>query len=74
MAKVMCVRITYLGELGYELYIPTEHSLHVYDLLVSVGQRVGLRHAGLKARFREAVAQNRTGGEKAYFLHAVSCP
>ena len=32
------------------------------------------RHAGLEARFRKAVAQNRTGGEKAYFLHAVSCP
>lgn len=49
MAKVMCVRITYLGELGYELYIPTEHSLHVYDTLVDVGKQVGLRHAGLKA-------------------------
>ncbi|HUQ01834.1 MAG TPA: FAD-dependent oxidoreductase [Kofleriaceae bacterium] len=48
-ARVLCVRITYLGELGYELYIPTEQATHVYDRLVTAGARVGLRHAGLKA-------------------------
>ncbi|MBV8758391.1 MAG: GcvT family protein [Deltaproteobacteria bacterium] len=47
-ARVLCIRITYLGELGYELYIPTEQALHVYDRLVAAGQRVGLVHAGLK--------------------------
>jgi len=48
-ARVLCVRITYLGELGYELYIPTEQALHVYDRLVAAGAKVGMRHAGLKA-------------------------
>ena len=48
-ARVLCVRITYLGELGYELYIPTEQALHVYDVLVDKGRDVGLVHAGLKA-------------------------
>ncbi len=47
-ARVLCIRITYLGELGYELYIPTEQALHVYDRLVDAGAKVGLRHAGLK--------------------------
>jgi len=47
-ARVLCIRITYLGELGYELYIPTEQALHVYDRLVEAGAHVGLRHAGLK--------------------------
>jgi len=47
-ARVLCIRITYLGELGYELYIPTEQALHVYDRLVDAGAHVGLRHAGLK--------------------------
>jgi glycine cleavage system aminomethyltransferase T/glycine/D-amino acid oxidase-like deaminating enzyme len=47
-AKVLCIRITYLGELGYELYIPTEQALHVYDRLVTAGEHVGLVHAGLK--------------------------
>ena len=47
-ARMLCVRITYLGELGYELYIPTEQATHVYDRLVEAGQSLGVRHAGLK--------------------------
>jgi 4-methylaminobutanoate oxidase (formaldehyde-forming) len=48
-ARALAVRITYLGELGYELYVPTEQATHVYDRLVAEGARFGLRHAGLKA-------------------------
>ena len=48
-ARVLCIRITYLGELGYELYIPSEQAAHVYDRLVAAGAAFGLRHAGLKA-------------------------
>ncbi|MFO1468220.1 MAG: FAD-dependent oxidoreductase, partial [Steroidobacteraceae bacterium] len=48
-ARVLCVRITYLGELGYELYIPAEQAVHVYDEVVAAGAPFGLRHAGLKA-------------------------
>jgi 4-methylaminobutanoate oxidase (formaldehyde-forming) len=48
-ARALCVRITYLGELGYELYVPTEQATHVYDRLTAAGEKVGLRHAGLKA-------------------------
>ena len=48
-ARVLCIRITYLGELGYELYIPAEQTVHVYDRIVAAGERVGLVHAGLKA-------------------------
>jgi glycine cleavage system aminomethyltransferase T len=48
-ARVLCIRITYVGELGYELYIPAEQALHVYDRLVEAGKAFGLRHAGLKA-------------------------
>ena len=48
-ARALCVRITYLGELGYELYIPTEQAVHVYDRIVEAGKSVDLRHAGLKA-------------------------
>jgi len=48
-ARVLCIRITYLGELGYELHIPTEQATHVYDRIVEAGEAVGLRHAGLKA-------------------------
>lgn len=48
-ARVLCIRITYLGELGYELYIPSEQAVHVYERLVEAGKNYGLRHAGLKA-------------------------
>ncbi|MBT8053646.1 MAG: GcvT family protein [Xanthomonadales bacterium] len=49
LARVLCVRITYAGELGYELNIPSEQALHVYDRIVQAGKKFGLRHAGLKA-------------------------
>jgi glycine cleavage system aminomethyltransferase T/glycine/D-amino acid oxidase-like deaminating enzyme len=48
-AQVLCVRITYLGELGYELYVPAEQAVHVYDRIVAAGIDHDLRHAGLKA-------------------------
>jgi 4-methylaminobutanoate oxidase (formaldehyde-forming) len=48
-ARVLCVRITYVGELGYELYVPAEQATHVYDRIVEAGAALGLRHAGLKA-------------------------
>ena len=49
LARVMCVRITYAGELGYELNIPSEQASHVYDRLVEAGKKFDLKHAGLKA-------------------------
>ena len=48
-ARVLCIRITYVGELGYELYIPAEQATHVYERIVQAGAGLGLRHAGLKA-------------------------
>lgn len=47
--RAICVRLTYLGELGYELYIPTEQAVHVYDTIVEAGKEFNLSHAGLKA-------------------------
>ena len=47
--EVLCVRITYLGELGYELYIPASDTLRVYDALQRTGSAYGLRPVGLKA-------------------------
>ena len=48
-ARVLCIRITYLGELGYELYIPAEQAAHVYERIVDAGREFQLVHAGLKA-------------------------
>jgi glycine cleavage system aminomethyltransferase T/glycine/D-amino acid oxidase-like deaminating enzyme len=49
LAPVLCARITYLGELGYELHVPTELALHVYEQLLEAGADSGLCHVGLKA-------------------------
>ncbi|MCK4740885.1 MAG: FAD-dependent oxidoreductase [Anaerolineales bacterium] len=48
-ALVKALRITYVGELGWELYVPTEFTLHVFDMLVDAGKGVGLKHAGFQA-------------------------
>jgi 4-methylaminobutanoate oxidase (formaldehyde-forming) len=48
-ALVKALRITYVGELGWELYIPTEFSLHVFDTLVEAGVDFGLKNMGLQA-------------------------
>ena len=48
-ALVKALRITYVGELGWELYVPTEFTLHVFDRLVEAGEGLGLKHAGFQA-------------------------
>jgi glycine cleavage system aminomethyltransferase T/glycine/D-amino acid oxidase-like deaminating enzyme len=44
-----CVRITYLGELGYELYPPAESAGTIYDAILEVGRSEGVIPVGLKA-------------------------
>ncbi|MBS0387906.1 MAG: GcvT family protein [Proteobacteria bacterium] len=48
-AFVRASRITYVGELGWELYLPAEHCLDVYERIVAAGEAYGLRHAGYHA-------------------------
>ena len=42
----LAVRLTYVGELGWELYVPTPFALPVYDRLIAAGAAYGLRHCG----------------------------
>ena len=48
-AIVRASRITFVGELGWELYVPTEFMLGVYDEIVAAGESYGLVHAGYHA-------------------------
>jgi 4-methylaminobutanoate oxidase (formaldehyde-forming) len=48
-ARVRAGRITYVGELGWELYMPAEHCLDVYDRLIESGSAYGLKLAGYHA-------------------------
>ena len=46
---VRASRMTFVGELGWELYIPTEFMQDTYDRIVVAGAEYGLAHAGYHA-------------------------
>lgn len=48
-APVRASRITYVGELGWELYIPTEFAVHVLDRIMELAPEHGLLPAGFHA-------------------------
>ena len=43
------LRVTYVGELGWELYAPVEYGAHLWDLLIAAGQNHGLVPGGYRA-------------------------
>jgi glycine cleavage system T protein len=45
----LALRVTYVGELGWELYCPVEYGLALWDLLGEAGKSHGLVVAGYKA-------------------------
>ncbi|MFZ1341115.1 MAG: FAD-dependent oxidoreductase [Paracoccaceae bacterium] len=48
-ARVRASRLTYVGELGWELYMPAEFAGHVFDKLVEAGADLGLNMGGFFA-------------------------
>ncbi len=48
-ANALAVRIGYVGELGYELYVPQEFAAGVYENLWEAGQPYGIANAGYRA-------------------------
>ncbi|MDC0428899.1 FAD-dependent oxidoreductase [Candidatus Pelagibacter sp.] len=44
--KVWTQRLSYVGELGYELYINKDNGKSIYDLVVETGKNFGLIHCG----------------------------
>jgi 4-methylaminobutanoate oxidase (formaldehyde-forming) len=48
-ATVRATRITYVGELGWELYVPVEMAAGVYDDLIGAGEDLGVLDAGYYA-------------------------
>ncbi len=47
--RVLALRVTYVGELGWELYAPVEHGLALWDALWRAGAPFGLVAAGYRA-------------------------
>jgi 4-methylaminobutanoate oxidase (formaldehyde-forming) len=48
-APVLAIRIGYVGELGWELHVPTEFGAHVYETLRAAGEPHGIRDVGYRA-------------------------
>jgi len=48
-APVRALRVTYVGELGWELHVPTENAVGVHDALMEAGGDFGIRNAGYRA-------------------------
>ena len=46
---VRALRVTYVGELGYELHLPVEYATSVYEALMAAGAEDGLVNAGYRA-------------------------
>jgi len=46
MATVRAIRITYVGELGWELHVPASQAVFVYELLMKAGRELGAANAG----------------------------
>jgi heterotetrameric sarcosine oxidase gamma subunit len=47
--SALAVRLSYVGELGWELYVPVPFACAVYDAVVEAGRPLGLRHCGYHA-------------------------
>jgi 4-methylaminobutanoate oxidase (formaldehyde-forming) len=48
-APCLALRVTYVGELGWELYPPNEFGAHVWDTLMAAGAPHGIAPAGYRA-------------------------
>ncbi len=48
-ANVMCGRVTFSGDLGYEFWMPASYQRYVFDLLMDAGTDLGIRLFGSKA-------------------------
>ena len=46
---VNAIRLTYVGELGWELHLPVEYATQVYQSIMQAGQEQGIQNAGYRA-------------------------
>ncbi len=49
MVPVRALRVSYVGELGYELHHATEYQRYLYDLLMDAGRQYGIVDFGYRA-------------------------
>lgn len=49
--RVRALRVSFVGELGYELHIPKESCPQVYNILMKAGGTIGLKNAGYRSMY-----------------------
>ena len=49
IAPCLIARLSFTGELGYEIYVPTVYARSLYDRLLEVGDKFGIRAFGIRA-------------------------
>ena len=47
--KIWFQRLSYVGELGWELYIPVKEAKKIYNIIIEIGKKYKLCHAGVHA-------------------------
>ncbi len=47
-APALALRVSYVGELGWEIHVPVEYALYVYDRLLEAGKAFGLANVGYR--------------------------
>lgn len=59
------LRMSFVGELGYELHIPVASCIPIYNKLVDAGKSFDMRHAGYRALYSLSC-------EKGILLHIIT--
>lgn len=49
IAPCQVARLSFTGELGFEMYVPTHYARSLYDHLLETGQKLGIRPFGIRA-------------------------
>ncbi len=49
LAPVLALRVTYFGELGWELHVPSEYAVYLYEQLARAGAPLGIKAVGYRA-------------------------
>jgi dimethylglycine dehydrogenase len=49
LAPAVAIRVSFTGELGYELYVQPDYHLHLYQTLIRAGRAFGMRQFGARA-------------------------
>ena len=66
MAPALVGRVSFTGDLGYEIWMKPEYQRHIYTALLEAGAEFGIRHFGLRALNALRLEKNFGGWAREY--------